>query len=296
MDWQFKVGLGIAIVAIFIPYAFKDMPVALSYAGLVSGALFVLWGFLPGHSKIPLWPSIAIISCVSALVASGLWWKAAYLKQEHVEAQLSEQTHNESFDYKISFKCNFAVRPKFRNPNRSIYTIQLLDPASVLSAGDIRLSVALTSDSQGDGEIEYGPKDGVTLFYYKCTFRNESGQALYDMKIDYRLNWYENIKTETGNRIGPLKYSLDTTTSPFQIGASGQEEYFYIVNQNFMFADAVFSDIIRAKIAGTTEEIAIKLIPESGVLGRRAVLFPKMLPAPQVTTSIAEPRPTPTPP
>lgn len=69
MDWQFKVGLAIAVGFGFLPFAVKDMPQSLTWAGLFSAALMSLWGVPWVNQKIPLWPGFLIIIGGAALAA-----------------------------------------------------------------------------------------------------------------------------------------------------------------------------------------------------------------------------------
>jgi hypothetical protein len=73
MDWQFKVGIGVAVVFGLLPYAVKDMPHALTWAGVAVGVLFVIWGVLPHHDRIPIGPGLLFIASVAGLIGAGVW-------------------------------------------------------------------------------------------------------------------------------------------------------------------------------------------------------------------------------
>ena len=74
MDWQFRVGVGLAIVFGLLPYAVKDMPHWLSWSGVALGILFAAWGMLPGHEKMPMGPAIWFLASVTSAVASLGWY------------------------------------------------------------------------------------------------------------------------------------------------------------------------------------------------------------------------------
>lgn len=70
MDWQFKFGLGLTIVSLLLPYAVKEMPPYIAWAGIASGMLILSWGLIPNHDKVPILPAIIFASCVFGLISS----------------------------------------------------------------------------------------------------------------------------------------------------------------------------------------------------------------------------------
>lgn len=50
MDWQFKVGLGVALVFGLLPFAVKNMPTFVTWIGISIGLFLILWGIIP-HKK-----------------------------------------------------------------------------------------------------------------------------------------------------------------------------------------------------------------------------------------------------
>jgi prepilin signal peptidase PulO-like enzyme (type II secretory pathway) len=79
MDWQFKVGLGVAIVFGLLPFWVKTMPNWVTWPGISIGVLFFLWGWLPNHQKIPNGPAILFIICIAGIVGSFAWYNVAKL-------------------------------------------------------------------------------------------------------------------------------------------------------------------------------------------------------------------------
>jgi hypothetical protein len=76
MDWQFKVGISLAVVFGLLPYAVKDMPRWLSWPGVMLGILFVAWwGLIPSHDKIPLGPAFLFLIGISLATAALGWYR-----------------------------------------------------------------------------------------------------------------------------------------------------------------------------------------------------------------------------
>jgi hypothetical protein len=74
MDWQFKVGIGVAIVFGLLPFAVKDMPHWITWPGITIGALLAVWGVIPNHEKIPLGPAFLFIICSAGIAGSVAWY------------------------------------------------------------------------------------------------------------------------------------------------------------------------------------------------------------------------------
>ena len=94
MDWQFAVGLGAAAVFFFIPYVVKDMPAYVTWPGIVTGLLLIIWGILPDHERIPMGPALLFIVSIAGVVASGFWYRD-FAPAETASNQRTVAHHNQ---------------------------------------------------------------------------------------------------------------------------------------------------------------------------------------------------------
>jgi hypothetical protein len=72
MDWQFKVGIAVAIVFGLLPFVAKDIPQSFTWAGITAAVLFGLWGIPWANQRIFLWSGLLIILGFSLLTAGGV--------------------------------------------------------------------------------------------------------------------------------------------------------------------------------------------------------------------------------
>jgi len=72
MDWQFKVGIGVAILFGLLPFAVRDLPHWITFSGIGAGLLFVGWGLLPNHDKVSVGSALIFIIAISAAIGSGI--------------------------------------------------------------------------------------------------------------------------------------------------------------------------------------------------------------------------------
>jgi hypothetical protein len=101
MDWQFFIGLGIAVVFGFLPFAVKEMPQPVTWSGITIGVLFILWGayvLLPGHQKLPTGPALVLIASVAGIIASIVWYKAPTLEIQTIANIELQSSDGQKFD------------------------------------------------------------------------------------------------------------------------------------------------------------------------------------------------------
>jgi hypothetical protein len=74
MDWQFKFGLGAAVVFGLLPFAFKDMPQSITWAGICVGILLCGWALIPNHGRMPVGPTLLLIASLAGFVGGVVWY------------------------------------------------------------------------------------------------------------------------------------------------------------------------------------------------------------------------------
>src|SRR3990167_6334490 len=67
------IGIGLAAVFFFLSFVVKAMPPALTWTGIVCGALFVIWGLLSSHDRVPMMPALFLVVFLSGSVGSAIW-------------------------------------------------------------------------------------------------------------------------------------------------------------------------------------------------------------------------------
>lgn len=75
MDWQVKIGLGLAIVFGLLPYVVKEMPDWVSWPGLALGIAFIGWGLFPNHDHFPRGPTALLLISIALMVGAIAWFK-----------------------------------------------------------------------------------------------------------------------------------------------------------------------------------------------------------------------------
>ncbi len=73
MDWQFKIGVGIALVFGLLAFAVKEIPHPISWPGIAIGCLLVVWGIPLFHGRVMLGPGLLFIGGAAIIVASVAW-------------------------------------------------------------------------------------------------------------------------------------------------------------------------------------------------------------------------------
>ncbi|MBF0558854.1 MAG: hypothetical protein HQL08_08745 [Nitrospirae bacterium] len=83
MDWQFNIGIGLAVIFFLLQYMVKNMSPYITWPGMSIGILFVLWGvrqkLLSSNCKIPPGPILLFIICMAGIIISILWFKKSMI-------------------------------------------------------------------------------------------------------------------------------------------------------------------------------------------------------------------------
>lgn len=72
MDWRTALGVSLALVAYFLPYAIKAMQPWLYWPGIVAGLLFFGWS-IPGAQRIRIAHGLSLIF-IASVIAGGIAW------------------------------------------------------------------------------------------------------------------------------------------------------------------------------------------------------------------------------
>ena len=76
---EITIGVGLAILFFLLQYVVKIMPSWFAWGGISFSILLILWGisgkFLEPH-RLPIYPILLFIICISGIVTSILWYKA----------------------------------------------------------------------------------------------------------------------------------------------------------------------------------------------------------------------------
>jgi hypothetical protein len=91
MDWQFKIGLGVAFFFGLLPYAVKDMPHWVTWSGMAIGLALVIWGIIPSHERLPLGPVGLAIIGIACLVGACGWYSDISKNSEATNAEAIAQ-------------------------------------------------------------------------------------------------------------------------------------------------------------------------------------------------------------
>jgi hypothetical protein len=80
MDWQFKIGFGFCLVFGFLQFTgVVRMPNWVTWPGISVGVLFIIWGLLPNHEKIPLTQAILFIMFFAGAISCFAWGLSIYM-------------------------------------------------------------------------------------------------------------------------------------------------------------------------------------------------------------------------
>jgi hypothetical protein len=75
MDLQFKIGIGVAVIFGFLPFAVKDMPQWLSWGGIALGLGLIIWSIIPVPQRLPIGPMIVGLVGLALLAGAFGWYR-----------------------------------------------------------------------------------------------------------------------------------------------------------------------------------------------------------------------------
>jgi len=164
MDWQFKVGLGVAIVFGLLPFGAKNLPNWVTWPGVSIGILFIIWGILPGHQKIPNGPAILFIVCIAGIVGSIAWYNT--INQRLSKTQIISKLILSVKDIEITDpKAELTMNLLFNNDGTKEYIIDnlfMITPGNSMSTlGD---NDNLLNNFNGKVKLEYKLADGTIVY------------------------------------------------------------------------------------------------------------------------------------
>jgi hypothetical protein len=251
MDWQFAVGIGAAVIFFFIPYAVKDMPAYVTWPGIVTGILFILWGMLPNHERIPIGPAILFIASISGIVASGLWYR------ENMTSTQPEGSQN----FNVALE-----KEKTERPYIFLECTPLLGGVAIIPASGIFYGLNLfpwPKEEPGGGLQESVSVPGAHWNLptemselggssYHCKLINYGAKPLFNVEMNLRLVFLAAEKFPNGSRSGAvtLDRQWKIKIPKIDIGSDKSFEFFpYSMSANF--ARVYFPNIAMAEVGGT---------------------------------------------
>jgi hypothetical protein len=280
MDWQTKIGLGVAIAFGILPFVVKDMPQWLTWPGLSFGVLLALWGLLPNHDKIPYGPAFLFITCTSGIAASVAWF--------YTTAASAIST----LDNKISFNCYSSPRPTHAREDKLLHMLQIIEPyqGKLLPA-----SAGYTFMPPGNTEIKWG--EGTSPEWgSRCVLTNYSEVPFFQVSVPLTIVWREVVKIENGTTAGKTIAEVTIKSPPLDIGAGvHNEDYFYIMNYSLYWVSIILPDSAGLHRAGSSNVETAKLIPPNMFAAFDIALQPNPYRKPPPTNPPAASPPTPAP-
>jgi hypothetical protein len=225
--------------------------------------------------KAVLGPVILMsMSAVAFCVGAAWYFWPSKAKEEVKEAEAPST----NLDRKISFNCYLSARPTHMREDRPLHTIQIAAPAP--PGVPANSTIGKTYFIAGKDEIKWSP--GSSSQYMKCVLTNHSETTIFKASIGLQFDWIDSK--------GNIVRSGDSRSPDFEI-SSGNEDYFYVVNQSYFLVRMAPSDTITVYTSDSESPKNVKLAMTNSPLPA-IVLFPR----PEIKSPPIEPPPVPMPP
>jgi hypothetical protein len=241
MEWQFKVGIGVAILFGLLPFAVKDMPHWATWPGLSIGGLLILWGLLPRHDEFPLLPTILFIVLGAGAVACAAW---GY--------DLLPTTRNESPGLFVD--CSHVVVPVKAPPDGRFFVLDLWKlPEDRLAGGLAIMTMPPGTDYRFSGSW--------LPIIQRCELTNYDSIAITNVEIRLLVTFQEVVHKPDGtNESRPvnLKRAWPIKIGKIDPGVSNPF-VFYAVNLTNEMVRVIFPDTATAQRMGSSVQKPIPI-------------------------------------
>ena len=177
MDWQSKVGIGIAIFFGLLPFAVKDMPHWVTWPGLTVGGLLFLWGLLPRHDDFSL-----VLTAIFIILLAGA---------TGISAIIYDRLPKDHETARILLNCHQETLPKTFGANEIVNALNLF-PLPVANGGNGLAELFNHSGKEWQWSIQEGIFGGTA---YKCDVTNYSDSPIIDVELVLDLSFYNAVPT-----------------------------------------------------------------------------------------------------
>lgn len=262
MDWQFKVGVGLSILFGLLPYAIKDMPQSITWAGVVAGLLLIVWGFVPSHDKMAVGPTLLLIASLSGLVGSIVWYRSS--AETEKQSATSSALHSGALveqgspiDNTIMFQCSSSGPPTTYRADRTLYIVQFqgIPVHGPDYQGQIAGSVSFPRSSD---PFRANPASD----WVRCDVTNYGSKPLRNIRARFPVQFLEVVKTEDGYRSGAVHAAGQALAPGLDLGTgANNSDYFYFSNNAPAFVVVSYPPTAQAQTLDEDQAHEIKLVP-----------------------------------
>lgn len=282
MRWDIRVTAHFFIAAAFFAVCVMVAPDYLQitgalraicfWGGLVGGILFGVAGFVAafrGEAIAPRRGHRRRMIGLYGMVASGiglLGFATAYFlpasnvpmsKTPHERENEPPEKLSKSLNHTISLLCQNSVRPDSFRQDMPL-RIQIIGPE--ISKTNPDFNVANTFFMQGDKKIQWDKYSPLNM--EKCTIINYGHSAISAARFEYRIEWREVTKTESGIKSGGIIATFNVSSPVIEMSPPpSQSNYFYMYSRAPSYVFVIPSDSIWIREVGADEWRMVKLIP-----------------------------------